>query len=46
LLERPLEAGESLYSAYLKILDYVGGMTDNYAATLAREVSGVGILAG
>lgn len=44
LLERPLEAGESLYSAYMKILDYIGGMTDNYAATLAREISGVGIL--
>jgi dGTPase len=46
LLDRPLEAGEGLYPAYLKILDYVGGMTDNYAATLAREVSGVGILGG
>lgn len=44
LLDRPLEAGESLYSAYMKVLDYIGGMTDNYAATLAREVSGVGIL--
>lgn len=44
LLERPLEEGESLYSAYMKVLDYIGGMTDNYAATLAREISGVGIL--
>ena len=44
LLERPLEEGEGLYSAYMKVLDYVGGMTDNYAATLAREISGVGIL--
>lgn len=44
LLERPLQEGESLYSAYMKVLDYVGGMTDNYAATLAREISGVGIL--
>jgi dGTPase len=43
LLERPLEDGESLYSAYMKVLDYIGGMTDNYAATLAREISGVGI---
>jgi len=43
LLERPLEEGESLYSAYMKVLDYIGGMTDNYAATLAREISGVGI---
>ena len=44
LLERPLEEGESLYGAYLKVLDYIGGMTDNYAAELAREISGVGIL--
>lgn len=44
LLERPLQEGESLYSAYMKVLDYIGGMTDNYAATLAREISGVGIL--
>lgn len=44
LLERPLEPGESLYCAYLKVLDYIGGMTDNFAATLAREISGVGIL--
>ncbi len=43
LLERPLVQGESHYSAYMKVLDYVGGMTDNYAATLASEISGVGI---
>jgi dGTPase len=33
-----------MYCAYLKVLDYIGGMTDNHAATLAREISGVGIL--
>jgi dGTPase len=44
LLERPLDEGDSLYVAYMKVLDFVGGMTDNYAATLAREISGVGIL--
>lgn len=43
LLERPLEKGESHYSAYMKILDYIGGMTDNYAAKLASEISGIGI---
>ncbi|MDP2227470.1 MAG: dNTP triphosphohydrolase, partial [Moraxellaceae bacterium] len=43
LLERPLVEGESHYSAYMKVLDYIGGMTDNYAATLASEISGVGI---
>ncbi|MDF0604837.1 deoxyguanosinetriphosphate triphosphohydrolase [Neisseriaceae bacterium TC5R-5] len=35
---------DSLYAAYMKVLDFVGGMTDNYAADLAREISGVGIL--
>jgi dGTPase len=44
LLERPLQPGESQYCAYMKVLDYIGGMTDNFAATLAREISGVGIL--
>lgn len=43
LLERPLVKDEGHYSAYMKVLDYVGGMTDNYAATLASEISGVGI---
>lgn len=36
--------GETLYQAYMKVLDFIGGMTDNYAANLAREISGVGIL--
>ena len=35
---------DTLYSAYMKILDLLGAMTDNAAATLARELSGVGIL--
>lgn len=32
------------YTAYLRVLDWIGAMTDNAAATLAREISGVGIL--
>lgn len=44
LRDEPLEAGDSLYLAYMKILDFVGGMTDNSAARLAREVSGIGML--
>ncbi|WP_066567104.1 deoxyguanosinetriphosphate triphosphohydrolase [Snodgrassella sp. CFCC 13594] len=44
LKDEPLEAGDSLYQAYMKILDFVGGMTDNTAARLAREVSGIGML--
>ncbi len=44
LRDEPLENGDSLYSAYMKILDFVGGLTDNSAARLAREVSGIGML--
>jgi len=36
--------GLSLYEGYLQVLDFVGGMTDNHAARLARDISGVGIL--
>jgi dGTPase len=43
LLERPLVKGDSHYQVYMKVLDYIGGMTDNYAARLANEVSGLGI---
>jgi dGTPase len=44
LLDQHVNAEDSLYQAYMKVLDFVGGMTDNYAANLAREISGVGIL--
>ena len=44
LLPRPLHDGQTLYQAYMGVLDYIGAMTDNYAANLAREISGVGIL--
>lgn len=44
LLDYPFAAGDSLYSAYMRILDFIGGMTDNTAARLAREVSGVGLV--
>ena len=39
----PVTREDSLYTAYMKILDFVGGMTDNYAARTARELSGTGI---
>lgn len=39
----PVHSGDSLYQAYMKILDFVGGMTDNYAAQTARELSGTGM---
>ncbi len=44
LRDDPLNEQDSLYAAYMKILDFVGGMTDNAAARLAREVSGIGML--
>lgn len=34
----------NLYQAYMRILDFTGAMTDNYAANLARDISGVGII--
>ena len=40
----PLTREDSLYQAYMKILDFVGGMTDNAAAKMAREVSGIGMV--
>ena len=36
-----IDENDSLYVAYMKILDFVGGMTDNAAAQMAREVSGI-----
>ena len=44
LLPQPLPENQTLYQAYMGVLDYIGAMTDNYAANLAREISGVGIL--
>lgn len=44
LLEVPLKREDGLYAAYMAVLDYVGGMTDNAAAALALEISGVGII--
>lgn len=43
LLERPLPPGD-LYGAYMQVLDYIGAMTDNTAANLARQISGIGIV--
>ncbi|MCO6517254.1 MAG: deoxyguanosinetriphosphate triphosphohydrolase, partial [Snodgrassella sp.] len=44
LKEQKLSKNDSLYLAYMKVLDFVGGMTDNTAAKLAREVSGIEML--
>jgi dGTPase len=34
-------ANASLYDAYMRIIDYIAGMTDNYAAYLAQQLRGV-----
>ncbi len=34
------QADWSLYQAYMRVLDYVSGMTDNYAADTAQQFSG------
>ena len=44
LKEQKLDKKDGLYLGYMKVLDFVGGMTDNTAAKLAREVSGIGML--
>lgn len=35
------DAHTSLYHAYMRVLDYVGGMTDNYATYLAHQIGGM-----
>lgn len=32
--------GWSQYQSFLRIIDYIGGMTDNYASEMAREMTG------
>ncbi|GGY25065.1 deoxyguanosinetriphosphate triphosphohydrolase [Paludibacterium paludis] len=44
LMNHDLVPDGSRYLAYMRVLDFVGAMTDNTAANLAREISGVGIL--
>lgn len=31
----------SLYKSYMRVLDYIGGMTDNYATYLAHQIGGL-----
>ena len=44
LKESPIHNTDTLYLAYMKVMDFLGTMTDNAAARLAREISGVGII--
>lgn len=40
LLDKVPSTSQGKYLAYLEILDFIGGMTDNYAINLATETSG------
>ncbi len=40
LLDRTPSVEIGKYQSYLEILDFIGGMTDNYATNLATETSG------
>ncbi|QEY25048.1 deoxyguanosinetriphosphate triphosphohydrolase [Neisseria animalis] len=40
----PIVETDTPYQAYMKILDFVGGMTDNKAAKMAQDLSGLGML--
>ncbi len=42
--DEPIDEQDTLYQAYMKILDFVGGMTDNKAAKMAQDLSGLGML--
>ncbi len=43
LKDNPIHDNDSLYQGYMKVLDFVGGLTDNSAGRLASELSGVGL---
>ena len=34
------KANDSLYMAYMRIIDFIGGMTDSYATEMAKEMTG------
>ena len=34
------DTGWDRYEAYRRVLDFIGGMTDNYAVDLAQEMGG------
>lgn len=36
-----INTNHTLYQAYMCVLDYIGAMTDNHAAQVARELSGI-----
>ena len=36
------QKGDDLYQSFLKVTDYVSGMTDNYASHMAKQIGGMG----
>lgn len=40
--ETAVEKGQSTFDAYHRVLDYISGMTDNYAVHIASQLSGTG----
>jgi len=36
------QKGDDLYRSFLKVTDYISGMTDNYASHMARQIGGMG----
>jgi dGTPase len=36
------EKGWPLYQSYMRVMDFIGGMTDNYATYLAQQIGGMG----
>lgn len=44
LQDAPIGDDDTPYMAYMKVLDFVGGLTDNSAGRLARQLSGVGLI--
>ena len=41
--ENVLKKEDSTYRAYLRVLDYISGMTDNYATYIANQLKGFGV---
>ena len=37
------QKGDSLYKSYMRVLDYISGMTDSYATHIAKQIGGMGL---
>lgn len=44
LQDTPITDDDTPYTTYMKVLDFIGGLTDNSAGRMARELSGVGLV--